>query len=463
MVNCLRVFLICVDIYIMALNTKLDLSKNTIVYGNCSDEDGQGWLNLISEKSVDLIYIDPPFFSNRDYKVVWGNGYEVRSFGDRFKGGIDHYINWMKPKILESKRVLNDTGSIFLHCDWHASHRLRCLLDEVFGEKSFINEIIWFYPNGGGRSKSWLNKKHDTIFWYAKDKNKFKYNWKEIALSRNQDQKTFGGYFKTDNKGTYQEVRSNGKVYKYYVDEPKNNDDVWFLNIISQRDTTERIGYRTQKPEALIKRIVECSTDKNDVVLDFFGGGGTTAKVCSDLDRRFITGDVSPIAVRVTADRLSDNGYRDYEIKGLPSTKKEYHSMHKNKFVQIICDLMGWDRNLKKSLNNTFDGFADEGNIPVFIQNQSEKTSIPDIKKFLKLLAKHKKGIFVSWDFSKEASEYVYSLIQQKITLLAVKEILNGLLISDELSKKPKKLYDADTKKISWEDKSVHGLKQKTA
>jgi len=271
----------------MASNAKLDLSKNTIVCGNCSDEDGQGWLNLIPNESVNLIYIDTPFFSNKDYEVVWGNSYEVRSFGDRFSGGIDHYINWMRPKILESKRILNDTGSIFLHCDWHASHRLRCLLDEVFGEKSFINEIIWFYPNGGGRSKSWLNKKHDTIFWYAKDKNKFKYNWKEIALSRNQDKKTFGGYFKSDNKGTYQEVRSNGKVYKYYIDEPKNNDDVWFLNIISQRDTTERIGYRTQKPEALIKRIVECATEKNDLVLDPFLGSGSTINVCKKLNRYY--------------------------------------------------------------------------------------------------------------------------------------------------------------------------------
>ena len=115
----------------------IDLYKNTIVCGDCCNEQGVGWLNAIPDNTIDLIYIDPPFFSNKNYEIVWGNGYEERSFEDRFKGGIEHYIAWMKPKIKEAKRVLKDTGSIFLHCDWHASHRLRCLLDDVFGEKKF--------------------------------------------------------------------------------------------------------------------------------------------------------------------------------------------------------------------------------------------------------------------------------------------------------------------------------------
>ena len=406
---------------------EFDLTKNSIVCGDCEE-----WLKDIDKNSVDLIYIDPPFFSNRDYEVVWGNGFEVRSFKDRFEGGIEHYIKWMKPKIKEARRVLSRSGSIFLHCDYHASHKLRCLLDEVFGEKNFVNEIIWFYPNGGGRSKSTLSKKHDTIFWYAKDINKYKYNWKEIALSRNQDQGTFGGYFKTDEKGTYQEVRSNGKVYKYYVDEPKNNDDVWFLNIISQRDKTERIGYRTQKPEALLRRVVECASDSGDLVLDFFGGGGTTAKVCSDLGRRFITGDVSPIAVRVTADRLNNNGYSNYKIMGLPTSREEYLDMDGHKFAEMICKLTGWEVNIKKSGDKGIDGFADRGNIPIQIKNQRQKTGRPDIQKFVGALNKYEKGFFVSWEFSKEAWEYRASVKDLDIEFIEADKILNGLF-SDKI------------------------------
>lgn len=116
--------------------------------------------------------------------------------------------------------------------------------------------------------------------------------------------------------------------------------DVWEIPSLGS-DTAERIGYVTQKPEALIKKIVQCSTDRNNIVLDFFGGGGTTAKVCVDLNRKFIIGDVSPVAMRGTADRLSFHGYRNYEIKALPSTKKEYLSMNPHKFADMICELMG--------------------------------------------------------------------------------------------------------------------------
>ena len=117
---------------------KFNLKTNSIVCGDCEE-----WLKFIPNNSIDLIYIDPPFFSNKNYEIVWGNGFEVRSFGDRWSGGIRHYIEWMRPKIKEAKRVLKDTGSILLHCDWHASHRLRCLLDDTFEENNFVNEIIW--------------------------------------------------------------------------------------------------------------------------------------------------------------------------------------------------------------------------------------------------------------------------------------------------------------------------------
>ena len=207
------------------------------------------------------------------------------------------------------------------------------------------------------------------------------------------------------------------------------------------------ISFGTQKAEALIKRIIECSTKKNNLILDFFGGGGTTAKVCSALNQSFIIGDISPVAVRVIADRLSSHGYRNYEIKGLPSTKQEYLDMNAHTFADMICELMGWTSNPKKSGDGGIDGFANKGKIPIQIKNHKKKTGRPDIQKFLGALNKHKKGFFVSWDFSPEAWEFKASIENKKIEFFKIGKLLNGLLISDDISKEHEELYKERVRK----------------
>lgn len=137
---------------------KISTEKNQVICGDCLD-----WLKYVPDNSIDLCYIDPPFFSNKNYEVVWGNGYELRSFGDRWKGGIKHYISWMEDRVKEIHRVLKPTGSIFLHCDWHASHRLRVMLDDIFGDEHFRNEIIWHYRRWTANSDR-FQALHDTIF-----------------------------------------------------------------------------------------------------------------------------------------------------------------------------------------------------------------------------------------------------------------------------------------------------------
>ncbi len=124
-------------------------------------------LKTLKEGSVDLIYIDPPFFSNKNYEVVFGDEAEIRSFKDRWEGGMNVYIEWMKERVKELYRVLKPTGSLYLHCDFHASHHLRIMLDEVFGKDSFQNEIIWAYRTGGATKKRW-SRKHDSIYFYTK-------------------------------------------------------------------------------------------------------------------------------------------------------------------------------------------------------------------------------------------------------------------------------------------------------
>ena len=246
--------------------------------------DNLEWLPLIADESVDMCYIDPPFFTNRDFI----------EFNDKFSS-MNAYIEWMRPRVTLIHQKLKKTGSIFLHCDWHASHRLRCLLDDVFGENRFVNEIIWFYK-GAGVPKDRFSRRHDTIFWYARTKN-WIFNLENVRTEYSQTTKErFKHYIGN---------KRNGHDFGIQALNPKGKhpDDVFEIPIIAP-SANERLGYPTQKPEALIKRIIECSTNEGDVVLDCFAGSGTTAKVAADLKRRFIVGDISINAISLTKQRL---------------------------------------------------------------------------------------------------------------------------------------------------------------
>ena len=156
--------------------------KNTLYCGDNLDI----LRKYIKDESIDLIYIDPPFFSNRHYEVVWGDEAEVRSFEDRWEGGINVYIEWMRPRIEELYRVLKPTGSFYLHCDWHASHYLKVMLDEVFELRNFQNEIVWSYRTGGISSKRW-GRKHDVILFYSRrEVISMKYRWQTQRLTATQ-------------------------------------------------------------------------------------------------------------------------------------------------------------------------------------------------------------------------------------------------------------------------------------
>ena len=274
---------------------KIDLKTNSIIVGDCLE-----WLKEIPSNSIDMCYIDPPFFSNKNYEVIWGNGYELRSFGDRWKGGVKSYIVWMEERVKEIHRVLKPSGSVLLHCDYHASHRLRVMLDDVFGEKNFINELIWSY-NSGGNTKKRFGRKHDTIFWYSKTK-KYIFNFEDVSEERGR-QKRNNMKKIIENGHVFYTITSNGKTYKYSEKQKMCPNDVLNISHLQQKDP-ERIGYKTQKPEALLDKLIKAFSNKNDIVLDCFGGGGTTASVAAQLNRNFITGDVSPVAVRVMSKRL---------------------------------------------------------------------------------------------------------------------------------------------------------------
>jgi DNA modification methylase len=294
---------------------------------------------------IDLIYIDPPFDVGADFTMDVPIGetddvidkdqstLEMVAYRDMWGRGTDSYLHSLYERFLLIKELLSNKGGFFVHCDYRVNSFLRLILDELFGVESFRNEIIWYFENGGGRSQTWFNRKHNTLFYISKSDSPI-FNWKDAGVERNNDEGTFGGYFKTDQDGRrYQEVRANNKIYKYYTDEKKNADDVWNINIISQRDMSERVGYPTQKPEALLERIIKASSNEGDLVADFFCGSGTTGAVAEKLGRRWIMADLGRFAIHTSRKRLIEvqrklheehEPYRSFDVYNLGRYERQW-------------------------------------------------------------------------------------------------------------------------------------------
>jgi len=246
------------------------------------------------EESIDLIYIDPPFFSKRDYYTVW-NGRRVQAYTDIWEDGMPGYLVWLNARLLEMKRLLKKSSSIYVHLDWHASHYVKVELDKIFGYDNFRNEIIWHYDYGA-RSKTTFGSKHDNLFWYSKT-NEWKFN-KDDVLVPFASKMTEWRYTKGGQKG---KPMPSGKV----------PSDVWDIKINAM--SNERIGYPTQKPEVLLERIILASSNPSDVVADFFCGGGTTPAVAQRLGRRWIACDMSRVACAIARRRLAVTKFKRHK------------------------------------------------------------------------------------------------------------------------------------------------------
>lgn len=263
---------------------------NRLIWG-----DNLHVMRQIPSNSVDLIYIDPPFFSGRQYNVIWGDRNELRSFNDIWEGGMDGYLIWLNARLYEMKRILKSTGSIYVHCDWHASHYIKVEMDKIFGHTNLINEIVWYYT-GAAAKKDRFARKHDVLLWYSRS-NTWTFNVDEVRTEyAPATRERFSHYVGNVREGGdfgIQQLNSKGK----------HPDDVFSISIVAP-SARERIGYPTQKPEPLLERIILASSNEGDTVADFFIGGGTTAAVAQRLGRRWIACDQSRVAVAVTAERL---------------------------------------------------------------------------------------------------------------------------------------------------------------
>ena len=317
--------------------TPIDVKIETHDFDNCETHELSGtyynyditrWIDCLSEKydgNVQLIYIDPPFMTGQDYyytQRVGSNGWQ----GDR-SGIIKHlaykdarsfekdsFLSMMNNVLKAAHRLLSDEGSIFVHVDYRLSTYMRIMLDDIFGEENFLNEIIWQY-NSGGRSTKHFSRKHDNILFYRKTEKHY-FNIKESAILRGSTKRNNMKKGIDEQGKVFYSIKSAGREYRYYEDEYINPGDVWGdISHLQQKDP-ERTGYDTQKPEKLIERILKVSTRAGDLVMDLFAGSGTLPAVAQKHGRNWVGIDSGIFSLHVSRKRLinSQNGNGSFKL-----------------------------------------------------------------------------------------------------------------------------------------------------
>jgi len=479
------------------MTRKSALIDTRIIYcGDCLDQ-----LRKLPDGCVDLIYIDPPFNSNRNYEVFWGETKEKRAFEDRH-ASTQAYIEFMRPRCVELARVLKKTGSFYYHCDWHASHYVKVMLDQIFGENNFQSEIIWRRTLAKGLAFTGFPNNHDSIFYYGGgddivfNRPYIKYDLDDL------DEKTSEKYSLRENDGrryqltsllnpatdrpnlTYeflgmtrvwrwtkdrmQEAYKTGRVVqpkpgavpreKRYLDEQEGRpiDTLWVDIPPVNSQAQERLGYPTQKPLALLERIIKASSNPNDIVLDAFCGCGTALVAAQTLKRQWIGLDMSPTACRVMAKRLrKDCGLKEDEklwqagtgfvVRDLPWSEDQLRKIPPFEFENWAVIALGGIPNKAKVGDMGIDGRiypvsavpskkADEFDFmdvwyPIQVK-QKDKVGRPDIDAFEAVMMRENraKGFFVSFDYTSDALTEIDSYFRKShkvIVPFTVREILD--------------------------------------
>lgn len=369
---------------------------------------------------IDLIYLDPPFFSDRYYEVIWGDEAEVRSFEDRWAGDIHGYIKWMRERVIELRRVLKPTGSLYLHCDWHAGHYLKTMLDGVFGRENFVNEIVWHYrkwPSG----KYTFQRNHDTIFLYAKTSSRER-TFNQLYMDRAASTlKRFG------NKRIISGHDQAGRRVPSQVATEKSGgvrlDDVWAIG----RVPPVKQLYPTQKPDALLERIITASSDRGDIVLDPFCGCGTTVKVAEELQRKWIGIDISPTAIGVMKRRIEGVGGSP-KIVNLPMTEAELRTLKPYAFQNWVLQQVDGDPSGRLSGDMGIDGLSFMYHEPIQVKrSDGVGRNVVDNFETAVRRSDNDTGYIVAFSFTRGAykeAERAREAGEVNIVLITVSELL---------------------------------------
>lgn len=436
-------------------------NNNMVIRGECLSACA-----YLKEKGVkiDLVYIDPPFASGADYaknvyirrnpKVAATikqaetgiDSEELRTFEEKMYGDIwdkERYLNWMYENLMAIKSVMSETASIYVHLDWHIGHYVKILMDEIFGEDNFRNEIIWHYADYmQGNATNALPKKHDNIYFYSKSN---EYYYKRVTEKLAVPVKRNKVIWNKETQTLEVARDKNGKIIYSTFDE-KFLDSVWEIGqtAVTRKTSHEYLGYATQKPEALLERIIKASSNEGMLVADFFGGSGVTAAVASKLGRRFIHCDIGINSIETTRDRLRKAGaeFEVMEIKdGVSLYRNPVQTMEKLK--SLIPGLRNEDR-LDKfwegSINDTQDGM-----MPVYLPNlMDSSTRLLDtalmnriLKEAMPDLPDGTKKVIVYYIDITSTGEIRQFIKEQNDTLMEIelrdlKNILDHVIVGDD-------------------------------
>lgn len=442
-----------------AFNAALDGGSwmNRLVYGDnlltmqaLLAGDPQTGLPSLRGK-VDLIYIDPPFDSKADYRTkVKLPGVDLQqkptvveqfAYADTWEEGTISYLRMIYPRLVLMKELLSDRGSIYVHIDWHVGHYVKMILDDIFGKASFRNEIIWWYL-WGGRGKTQWNSKHDTILFYSKS-DKWTFNYKDVLDDHNL--MTEGSKNRLNYKGAMVTTKSNTSEIP---DDKVLPSDTWYIATINAM-SKEKLNYATQKPEALLKRIIKASSNEGDLVCDFFGGSGTTAAVAERLGRRWITCDIGKPASLVMRKRFIDQEVNPFLYQSIGDYQKE--AFHNNKKLRRVGDLsqvvLGLFGALPFSPEQVSDrnfGYVKGTRNLVMVDSPNRLTTAATVRRAVEAKASLLGGdwdkvIVLGWNFAFDISQAIEKYKNSNVEVLVIPPDL-----LDKLSKKGFKKLIAD-------------------
>lgn len=392
---------------------------------------------------IDLIYIDPPYDSKADYRTkihLMSTDLEQRptvieqfAYSDTWKDGTISYLRMIITRLYLMRELLSEKGSIYVHIDWHVGHYVKIIMDQIFGKDNFVNEIVWCYESGGIPQRAFA-KKHDTLFFYSKS-NEYFFDKNAGSIPRNvcsacgTTLEKWNNLKKhvDENGRIYRTIKSAGKIYKYYDDEPVLAPDYWLgINHIQQK-APERTGFLTQKPEALLERIISTSCPEGGIVADFFAGSGTTGSVAEKLGRKWIMSELGKPACMIMRKRLIDNNAKPFLYQAIGDYQREQYEKSSFRTVsslaQVVLNLYG-ALPIPSNDAPANVGYIKDTNTLVYVDSPNKLTGLNSLKKAQKLretiLGGFKKVVVLGWNFTYDIGEAISNLNDANLEVLVV-------------------------------------------
>lgn len=367
---------------------------------------------------VNLIYIDPPFDSKADYRTDISlphnqitqkpTTFEQFGYSDLWQKGTVSYLEYMYPRLVLMKELLSETGSIYVHIDWHVGHYLKILLDDIFGKENFRNEIVWIYTRMGTKGQKIFSRAHDNIYWYSKN-NSWIFNLDEVRLPYSERSLARQGY-QLNRLGSG--ISKQGVTVLNNIGKcPEDWFDIPYLR------GNERVDYATQKPEKLLERIIKASSNEGDLVCDFFGGSGTTAAVAERLGRRWITTDIGKPACLVMRKRFIDMNAKPFLYQAIGDYNKEVFTSGKQfgkigDLCEVLLKLYGALPFTKEECSDRHWGKIKGGRTLVYADSPNVITNKATIKRAAMACKGFMGGgwskcVVLGWNFSFDISQAV--------------------------------------------------------